>query len=82
MVAVTELAERLTRLEAEVEALKKERAVIRPAKAPWWEQISGAFKDCPEFEEATRLGREWRELQRMEYDTEDTQVTEDSHGPT
>ena len=76
MTAVTELEERLTRLEAEVEALKQERAGVVPDKKPWWEQISGAFKDCPEFEEAMRLGRKWRDSQRMEYDEEDTQVAD------
>lgn len=80
MMATIELEARLTRLEAEVEALKKERAGVNPARTPWWEQISGVFKDCPEFEEAARLGKEWRESQRMEYDKEDTQVKEDANG--
>jgi len=65
MIAVTELEERLRRLETEVEALKKERARVVPDTKPWWEQISGVFKDSPEFEEAVRLGREWRESQHM-----------------
>lgn len=80
MIAVTELEERLTRLETEVAALKKDRAILVSDKKPWWEQISGVFKDCPEFEEAARLGREWRDSQRMEYDNEDTQVTKDANG--
>jgi hypothetical protein len=78
--AITELEARLARLETEVEALKQERAGVVPDKKPWWEQISGVFKDSPEFEEAVRLGREWRESQRMEYDEEDTKVTEDANG--
>jgi hypothetical protein len=80
MIAVSELEERLTRLEMEVEALKRERAGAASDKKPWWEQISGVFKDSPEFEEAARLGREWRESQRMEYDEDDTQVKEDADG--
>ncbi len=68
--AVTELEERLTRLEAEVEALKRGRALTAPAKKPWWEEIRGTFKNDPAYIEAMQLGREWREAQRMEYDEE------------
>ncbi len=75
-----EVEERLARLEAEVEALKRERADITPVQQPWWEQISGVFKDSPEFEEAVRLGREWRESQRMDYDTDEAATSEEAHG--
>ena len=27
---------------------------------PWWRKIAGRFKDNPEFDEAMRLGREYR----------------------
>jgi hypothetical protein len=27
---------------------------------PWWEKIAGSFADDPDFDEAERLGREWR----------------------
>lgn len=64
--AIMELEERLTRLEAEVEALKRERAVVEPARKPWWEEIRGTFKDDPAYVEAMRLGREWRQSQHIE----------------
>ena len=75
-----EVEQRLTRLEAEVEALKRERMDVAPVQQPWWEQISGVFKDSPEFEEAMRLGREWRQSQRMEYDTDEAITLEEAHG--
>lgn len=30
---------------------------------PWWEEIRGTFRDDPVYDEAMRLGREWRESQ-------------------
>ena len=27
---------------------------------PWWLKVAGSFKDDPTFDEATRLGLEWR----------------------
>ncbi len=36
------------------------------SKAPWYEAIHGVFEDCPEFDEAMRLGREWRASQTYE----------------
>ena len=61
--AATEIEARLTRLEAEVEALKRERVLVEPARKPWWEEIRGTFKDDAAYEEAARLGREWRQSQ-------------------
>ncbi len=61
--------ERLSALEQELERLK--HLLLQEedqAEVPWWEHISGVFKDCPEFDEAERLGREWRDSQRMDYD--------------
>ncbi len=64
--AVTEIEERLTRLEAEVEALKRQRADAAPVKKPWWEEIRGTFKNDPAYVEAMQLGREWRQSQQVE----------------
>ena len=64
--AIPELEERLTRLEAEVDALKRERTVPSSVRQPWWEEIRGTFKDDPAYVEAMRLGREWRQSQRIE----------------
>jgi hypothetical protein len=77
--AITSIEERLTALEKELAQLKQQLAKDKTqTTVPWWEQISGVFKDSPEFEEAVRLGREWREAQRMEYD-EDEAPTETKH---
>jgi len=56
----TPLEDRVTRLEAEVEKLSKAQPALVSEK-PWWERVQGMFKDSPDFEEATRLGREYRE---------------------
>lgn len=57
--------ERLTAVETELERLKQtllpEPIVM---KIPWWEQRFGAFADSKEYEEAERLGREYRESLR------------------
>ena len=36
---------------------------------PAWKGIIGVFKDDPLFDEAERLGREWRDTQIEDYDT-------------
>ncbi len=49
-------------LEEQVARLKSELEEIRGPQVPWWRKISGSFADDPEaFEEAMRLGREWRD---------------------
>ena len=58
-------------LQARVEQLEKQVAQFRSGSAgraenPW--RTYGIFKDDPEFEEAVRLGREYREQQT--YDKE------------
>ena len=63
----TSLEERMTALEAEVARLKKAlESEARPL--PWWKKIVGVYKDDPEFEEAMRLGREYRESLRPKDD--------------
>ena len=54
--------ERLTAVEIELQKLKqeKEQNKTQEKAIPWWEQIRGQFKDDPMYEEAMRLGREWR----------------------
>jgi hypothetical protein len=55
-----QLEARLATLEAEMVQMKQ----ILAAKAvplPWWEKIAGSFADDPDFDEAERLGREWRQ---------------------
>ena len=48
----------LTQLKQQVEADKQQTSL------PWWEQIFGTFVDSEAHEEATRLGREYRESLR------------------
>lgn len=55
------LEERVKVLEQEVARLKNGSA--ETAKMPWWEEISGVFENDPLFDEAERIGREWRESQ-------------------
>lgn len=56
------LEERVAALEIEMERLKRERsaACASTDKKPWWERRFGAFKDDPMYEEAMRLGAEYR----------------------
>lgn len=57
--------ERLSALEAEVEQLKQQREADQLDKSdettPWWKRIVGIHANSPGFEEAVRLGKEWRE---------------------
>jgi hypothetical protein len=69
MTAIT-LEERVKVLENQVKTLTDtvleipQNAAI-PA-SPWWKKIVGVYKDDPEFDEAERLGRAYRESQRPE----------------
>lgn len=66
---IADLRRRVIALEAEVARLK-ERLNTNPALEQigprWWRHVVGAFADDPSFDEAARLGREWREAQRAE----------------
>lgn len=61
-----QLEERSQQLEERVRSLEKELAELRhllakalEQKQPW-KQAEVAFKDNPYFDEAVRLGQEWR----------------------
>jgi hypothetical protein len=63
--ATATLRERVAAVEREVSQLKEQLAEDRRHKGvPWWEQRFGAFADSPEYEDAARLGREYRESLR------------------
>ena len=68
----TDLENRIAVLEAEV-ALLKSKIEKRDDKSdvPWWKQHLGIFADDPAHEEAMRLGREYRESQKMIYDEDE-----------
>lgn len=62
--AALPVEERVAVLEREVAQLKKRLGSPPAPAASWWEQITGTFTDDPVFEEAMRLGREYRAAQR------------------
>jgi hypothetical protein len=57
------LEKRVAELEARLDAVQKRLAALDDKK-PWWERIAGSFRNDPIYEEAMRLGREYRESQR------------------
>jgi hypothetical protein len=61
----TNLAQRISDLEVEVLRLSQrvKGAPTQPETA-WWKKIVGVYRDDPEFDEAMRLGREYRESLR------------------
>ena len=56
---VAKLEEQVTRLTVKIETPES------PLETAWWKKIVGVYKDDPEFEEAARLGREYRESLRL-----------------
>ncbi len=57
------LEERVATLESEVTNLKLTARLSRLPRKKWWRDLLGKYKDNPDFEEAMRLGREYRESQ-------------------
>ncbi|MGJ3245049.1 MAG: hypothetical protein ACFE0I_03120 [Elainellaceae cyanobacterium] len=58
-----QLEERVAYLEAEVARLKN-KVENGVSARPWWEQIVGTFADNAAYDEAMRLGREYRDSLR------------------
>lgn len=59
------LEERVARIEAELVQVKEQLGSAPSLNSdPWWKKIIGVYKDDPEFVEAMRLGREYRESLR------------------
>lgn len=66
----TSVEERLSTLETEVTQLKNRLETDpRPSTLPWWEKIFGTFAGSEEYNEAMRLGREYRQSLRPGDDT-------------
>jgi hypothetical protein len=63
MASIT-LEERVERIEAELLQVKEQLGGLPRSGAPWWKKVVGVYKDDPEFTEAMRLGREYRESLR------------------
>lgn len=57
------LEQRLSDLEHEVAALREQILTLSPVK-PWWERIAGTFENDPVYEQAMKLGREYRLAQK------------------
>ncbi len=64
--AAPSLEDRVAALETELEQLKQQHVAHPIETDPWWKKIVGIYKDDPAYEEAMRLGREWRESSRPE----------------
>lgn len=60
----TQLEARLVSLENEVERLKGMIEAPSNGRKPWWEEIAGTFRGDPLYEEAMKLGREYRQSLR------------------
>jgi len=56
--------DRLAALEQDVAALKARLEGKPRTTKEWLDQVSGKFANDPMYDEAMRLGREWRESQR------------------
>jgi hypothetical protein len=59
----TLLEDRVAVLELEVSRIRDELKRDQPVQ-PWWDKVFGVFADDEDFEEAMRLGREYRESLR------------------
>ena len=69
--AAETLEQRVSAMEQELAQLKKQLQTETPSSSlPWWEQIFGTFANSEAHEEATRLGREYRESLRPKDDEE------------
>ncbi len=66
MATANDLERRVAALEAEVSRLKSrlEEGLPSSSRKQGWQAIVGKFADDPTYEEAMRLGREYRESQR------------------
>lgn len=54
------LEARVATLEAELAQMKQMLFGFLQVKAPWWLKVAGSFENDPTFDEAVRLGQEWR----------------------
>ncbi len=58
----TTLEDRVSALEAQVAHLLVDKQAAKP-EVPWWRQRYGAFQDDEMYDEAMRLGAEYRRSQ-------------------
>jgi hypothetical protein len=62
--ATGNILDRLQALEAEVAQIKVLLTRLAKSEVPWWKKIVGTFANDPAYDEAMRLGREYRESLR------------------
>ena len=65
--------ERLNALEAQVSMLAQQVAKVRD-NGDWLDRVAGSFRNEPEFGEVLRLGKEFRDQDKLDdsvYDTEE-----------
>jgi hypothetical protein len=74
------LESRVAILEEKVTQLQRKLDAVGPETKPWWQNIVGAFADDPAFEEATRLGREYRESLRPRKRSKSSKPVQPSRG--
>ena len=55
-----QLETRVAILERELSQMKQMVAESLQDKEPWWLKIAGTFENDSTFDEAVRLGQEWR----------------------
>lgn len=55
-----QLETRVATLEKELAQMKQTLAEPPKRKEPWWLEVAGSFENDPTFDEAIRLGQEWR----------------------
>lgn len=54
------LEQRVAALENELARLKSKVEGSESGSKPWWERIAGTFENDPVYEQAMKLGREYR----------------------
>ena len=54
-----QLEKRLEEVERELAELKDRMEKMNPP-SPWWERVAGTFHEDPVYQEAMKLGREYR----------------------
>ena len=65
------LEERVSQLERELKDVKCQLNHDQTATVPWWDKIFGSFANSTEYDEAMRLGREYREsLRPLDYEND------------
>ena len=61
-----QLEARVAVLETELVQMKQLLSTSFRAKEPWWLKVAGSFENDPNFDEATRLGQEWRKSAELD----------------